>query len=74
MVDPLLSPFPITPTVHIPMWSGKPVMVEVSGNLPGAGLRQAAVDLVLREALRSDRTCRLVDRISVDPGMLRRAA
>jgi hypothetical protein len=74
MVDPLLSPFPITPTVRIPVWSGKPVMLEVSGTVPGAGLRQAAVDLVLREALRSGRTCRLVDRISVDPGMIKRAA
>ena len=74
MTDPMLSPFPITATAHIPMWSGKPVMVEVTGPVPGAGLRQAAVDLVLREALRSGRTCRLVDRISVDPGMLKRAA
>ena len=74
MIDPMLSPFPLTATAHIPMWSGKPVMVEVMGTVPGAGLRQAAVDLVLREALRSGRTCRLVDRISVDPGMLKRAA
>jgi hypothetical protein len=74
MTDPMLSPFPITPTAHIPLWSGKPVMVEVTGTVPGAGLRQAAVDLVLREALRTGRTCRLVDRISVDPGMLKRAA
>jgi hypothetical protein len=73
MVDPMLSPFPLTPTVRIPMWQG-PVMVEVSGTVPGAGLRQAAVDLVLREALRTGRTCRLVDRISVDPRMLKHAA
>jgi len=74
MTDPLLSPFPITPTVQIPVLGAKPVMVEVTGAVPGAGLRQAAVDLVLREALRSGRTCRLVDRISVDPAMLKRAA
>jgi hypothetical protein len=74
MVDPMLSPFPLTPTVRIPVWKGGPVMVEVSGAVPGGGLRQAAVDLVLREALRIGKTCRLVDRVSVDPGMLRRAA
>jgi hypothetical protein len=74
MTDPMLSPFPLTPTARIPVWNGRPVMVEVSGAVPGAGLRQAAVDLVLREALRTGKTCRLVDRISVDPGMLRRAA
>jgi hypothetical protein len=56
------------------MWSGKPVTVEAAGTVPSAGLRQAAVDLVLREALRSGRTCRLVDRITVDPVMLKRAA
>ena len=74
MVDPVLSPFPLTPTVRIPLWSGSPVMIEVSGVVPGAGLRQAAVDLALREALRHGRTCRLVDRIAVDPAMVRRAA
>ena len=74
MVDPMLSHFPITATVRIPMWNGRPVMVEVTGTVPRAGLRQAAVDLVLREALRTGKTCRLVDRISVDPAMLRHAA
>ena len=74
MVDPVLSPFPLTPTVRIPLWGGKPVMIEVSGVVPGAGLRQAAVDLTLREALRHGRTCRLVDRIAVDPAMVKRAA
>ena len=74
MVDPILSPFPLTPTVRIPLWGGKPVMIEVSGVVPGAGLRQAAVDLALREALRHGRTCRLVDRIAVDPSMVKRAA
>ena len=74
MVDPVLSPFPLTPTVRIPLWSGRPVMIEVSGVVPGAGLRQAAVDLALREALRHGRTCRLVDRIAVDPSIVKRAA
>ena len=74
MVDPMLSPFPLTPTARIPLWNGRPVLVEVSGSVPGPELRQAAVDLVLREALRTGRTCRLVDRISVDPGLLRHAA
>lgn len=74
MVDPMLSRLPVTATVRIPLWSGRPVMAEVSGTVPRAGLRQAAVDLVLREALRTGKTCRLVDRISVDPAMLSHAA
>lgn len=74
MVDPMLSRLPVTATVRIPLWNGRPVMVEASGTVPRAGLRQAAVDLVLREALRTGKTCRLVDRISVDPAMLSHAA
>jgi hypothetical protein len=74
MVDPMLSRLPLTATVRIPLWNGRPVMVEVSGTTPRAGLRQAAVDLVLREALRAGKSCRLVDRISVDPAMLSHAA
>jgi len=58
----------------LPLWNGKPVMVEVTGTAPRAGLRQAAVDLALREALRTGKTCRIEDRVSVDPAMLRHAA
>jgi len=74
MTDPMLSRLPITATIHISLWNGRPVMVEVTGTAPRAGLRQAAVDLVLREALRTGKTARLVDRITVDPTMLRHAA
>ena len=74
MTDPMLSRHPITATVHMPLWNGRPVMVDVTGTVPRSGLRQAAVDLVLREALRTGKTCRLVDGISVDPAMLRHAA
>ena len=74
MSDPMLSRLPITATVRLPLWNGKPVMVEVTGTAPRPGLRQAAVDLALREALRTGNTCRIVDRVSVDPAMLRHAA
>ena len=76
MTDPVLSCFTLTPTVTIPMWHGDIAMVEISGAVPGPVQRQAAIDLALREALRSadGRSCRLVDRISVDPGIVKRAA
>jgi hypothetical protein len=74
MVEPSLARFPLTPTVRIPLWRGRPMMVEVAGSVPLPELRQAAVDLVLREALRTGGTCSLKDRISVDPALLRRAA
>jgi len=74
MSDPMLSRLPITATVRMPLWNGKPVMVEVTGTAPRPGLRQAAVDLALRETLRTGKTCRIEDRVSVDPAMLRHAA
>jgi hypothetical protein len=74
MVEPSLARFPLTPTVGIPLWRRGPMMVEVAGSVPLPELRQAAVDLVLREALRTGGTCNLKDRISVDPALLRRAA
>ena len=49
-------------------------MVEVAGSVPERGLRQAAVDLVLREALRTGKGCRVENWISLDAAMLRRAA
>jgi len=74
MGEPTLSRFPLTPTVRIPLWLGRPVMVEVADSVPERGLRQAVVDLVLREALRTGKGCRVENRISVDAALLRRAA
>jgi hypothetical protein len=74
MDEPTLSRFPLTPRVRIPLWRGRPVMVEVAGSVPEHGLRQAAVDLVLRGALRMGKGCRVENRISVDQAMLRGAA
>lgn len=74
VADPMLSRLPLTPTVRMPLWRGKPLIVEVVGSVPSPGLRQAAADLVLREALRFRKGCQLETRISVEPGMLRRVA
>jgi hypothetical protein len=74
LLDPALSHLPIVPTVRVPLWRGKPAMVEVRGSVPLPGMRRAAVDLVVKEALRTGRTCSVVDRISVNPATLRHAA
>lgn len=72
--DPLLSPFPIVPTVRIPLWRGAPVSVTMTGAVPRSELRHAALELALREARRRARNHRVEDGIVVDPTMAKRAA
>jgi hypothetical protein len=48
--DPSLSPFPIVPTVRIPLWRGSPVIIAMTGSVPRSQIRLAAVELALREA------------------------
>ena len=72
--DPSLSPFPIVPTVRIPLWRGSPIIVAMTGSVPRSQLRHAALELALREAGRKARTYRVEDGILVDPTLARRAA
>ena len=54
----------ITPTAHIPLWAGGPVTVEVSGPPPASPEgREAALQLVEREAARIRPDVRVIDRI-----------
>jgi hypothetical protein len=54
----------ITPTAHIPLWAGGPVTVEVSGPAPASPEgREAALQLVEREAARIRPDVRVIDRI-----------
>ena len=73
MSEPALAAFPLAPTVRIPM-RGSPATIEIVGSVPRPEHRQAAVDLVVREAARSCKSYRVDSRISVDPVMMRRAA
>ena len=73
LAEPSLSALPLVPTVHIPM-RGSPVTVEIVGTVPRPEFRQAAIDLVVREAARSVKSYRVDARISIDPMMQRRAA
>jgi len=73
LAEPSLSSLPLVPTVRIPM-RGSPVTVEIVGAVPRPELRQAALDLVVREAARSVKSYRVDARISIDPMMQRRAA
>jgi hypothetical protein len=73
LAEPSLSSLPLVPTVRIPM-RGSPVNIEIVGTVPRPEFRQAAVDLVVREAARSVKSYRVDARISVDSMMQRRAA
>jgi hypothetical protein len=54
----------ITPTAHIPLWAGGPVTVELSGPAPESPEgREAALQLVEREAARIRPDVRVIDRI-----------
>jgi hypothetical protein len=56
---------PLTPTAHLPLWKGSPLVVELTGAVPRAELRVAAVDVVRREMGRSRSDFRIEDRIAV---------
>jgi hypothetical protein len=73
LAEPSLSSLPLVPTVRIPM-RGSPATIEIVGTVPRPELRQAAVDLVVREVARSVKSYRVDARISIDPMMQRRAA
>lgn len=56
----------VTPTAHVPWWSGTPVRLELVGRVPSARERERVLRFVADEAraIRPDVT--LVDRLEVD--------
>ncbi len=74
MAEPSLARLPLTPTVRMPRWRRGPAMIELSGWVPRPALRQAAINLVIREVESMGLSCCLQDRVAVDAEWLRRAA
>ena len=74
LMDATLAGLPLTPTAHLPLWKGTPLVVEIRGAVPRAELRSAAVDVARREISRSRSDFQVDDRIKVDPALLTRAA
>jgi hypothetical protein len=72
--DPRLFSLPITPTAHVPLWKGTPVTVEVAGQVPSEDLREAAINLVEREASQLGPEVHVESRIGIVPTMARRSA
>jgi hypothetical protein len=65
LMDATLAGLPLTPTAHLALWKGSPLVVEITGAVPRAELREAAVDVARREMGRSRSDFRIEDRIAV---------
>src|SRR3977135_4373125 len=65
LMDAALSGLPLTPTAHLPLWKGTPLVVEITGAVPRQEFRRAAVDVATREISRSRSDFRIEDRIKV---------
>jgi hypothetical protein len=65
--DPSLFGLAVTPTAHVPWWSGTPVHIEVVGRVPTPEMRERALRLVEQEARQVRSDVEVVDRLAVDP-------
>jgi hypothetical protein len=74
MVETSLAGLPLTPTVQMPRWRREPVTIVLSGSVPRPALRQAAINLAIREVESTGKSCCLQDRMVVNAEWLRRAA
>ncbi len=74
LMDAALAGLPLTPTAHLPLWKGTPLVVEIKGAVPRPELRAAAVDVAKREMGRSRSDFLIEDHIAVDPAAVGRAA
>jgi hypothetical protein len=48
--DPTLFGLAVTPTAHVPLWSGTPARLEVTGRVPTPDARERALRIIEQEA------------------------
>jgi hypothetical protein len=72
--DPNLFGLAVTPTAHVPWWSGTPARLEVVGRVREPQDRQRVVQLIEREARQIRPDVVLVDRLDVETGVAVRVA
>lgn len=72
--EPSLFGMPITPTAHVPFWSGSPASIEVSGQVPSPESRDQALRIIRAEAARIRSDFTIEDRMGLVPAAARRAA
>ena len=71
--EPSLAGLPLTPTAHIPMWTGTPATIEVTGQVSTPELKDIALRLVRDEAARTRADSQIEDRLSIVPTTARAA-
>lgn len=69
--EPSLFGMPVTPTAHVPLWSGTPVRLEITGHIPVPEARETVLRLVRAEAVRVRPDVDIQDRLTVDPNLAR---
>jgi hypothetical protein len=72
--DPDIYGLAVTPTAHVPWWSGTPARLEVVGRVPTPASREPVLRLVEQEAQRVRPDVVLVDRLEVDAAVRARVA
>ena len=72
--DPTLGGQLITPTAHVPFWSGTPATVALEGRVPSDVLQDQVHRVVEREAARIRPDVVIEDHVAVIPEAYRRVA
>jgi hypothetical protein len=63
--DPNLFGLPITPTAHAPLWSGTPMTVDITGEVPSAAMRESVLRIAWAEAQRIRPDVEIRDHLAV---------
>ena len=74
LTDPSFAGLPITPTVHVPFSRSSATVVTLTGTVPSPWIREAALEVIRRDAAALMSDTRIEDRMVVDPLIMRRAA
>jgi hypothetical protein len=64
--DPTLFGLAVTPTAHVPWWSGTPVRLDVIGRVPTLEARDRILRMVDQEARQVRSDVEIVDRLQID--------
>ncbi len=71
--EPSLARLRVTPTAHVPLWTGSPATIEVSGEVPTPELKDTVLRIVRDEAARVRSDVQVEDRLAVSSTMVRAA-
>jgi hypothetical protein len=74
LVEPSLSHSPITATVHAPLRSRAPIVIDIAGPARTPEMRDRVLRVVARETAGARREVQIVDRMIVNPLPARHAA